>query len=66
MSSQDGVKAWRKGLTRIELEARSDNEAAIRLYEGQGFVHEALMRQVMRFDGVYFDAVLMSLVRSEA
>jgi RimJ/RimL family protein N-acetyltransferase len=60
------VKAWRKGLTRIELEARADNEAAIRLYEGQGFVHEALMRQAMRFDGVYFDAVLMSLVRSEA
>jgi hypothetical protein len=29
-------------------------------------VHEALMRQAMRFDGVYFDAVLMSLVRSEA
>ena len=59
-------KAWRKGLTRIELEARADNKTAIRLYESQGFVHEARMRQAMRFDGVYFDAVLMSLVRHEA
>jgi RimJ/RimL family protein N-acetyltransferase len=59
-------KAWRKGLTRIELEARSDNEAAIRLYERLGFVHEARMRKAMRFDGVYFDSVLMSLVRDEA
>ena len=60
------AKAWDKGLTRIRLEARSDNDRAIRLYESVGFGHEALMRKAMRFDGVYFDAVLMSLVRSEA
>lgn len=58
-------KAWRKGLTRIELEARSDNTAAIALYEKVGFRHEALKAQAMRFDGVYHDAVQMRLLRSE-
>ena len=59
-------KAWSKGITRIELEVRADNERAIRLYERMGFEHEALKRRAMRFDGVYFDAVQMSLVNSEA
>jgi RimJ/RimL family protein N-acetyltransferase len=58
-------RPW-QGLTRIDLEARSDNEAVIRLYEALGFVQEALMRKAMRFDGVYFDAVLMSLVRDDS
>lgn len=56
------TKAWRKGITRIKLEARSDNERAIHLYESLGFVHEAPKRKALRFDGVYFDAVLMSLL----
>lgn len=58
-------KAWARGLTRIELEARADNERAIALYERFGFKHEALKAQAMRFDGVYFDTVLMRLLRSE-
>ncbi len=53
-------KATGKGITRIELEARADNERAIRLYESMGFKHEALKRRAMRFDGVYYDAVQMS------
>ena len=60
------AKSWDKGLTRIRLEARSDNDRAIRLYDSLGFVHEALLRKAMRFDGVYFDTVLMSLVRHES
>lgn len=56
-------KAWRKGLTRIELEARSDNVAAIRLYEKLGFKREAIKARAMRFDGIYFDAVQMCLLR---
>ena len=59
-------KAWQKGLTRIELEARADNRAAISLYEKVGFKQEALKVQAMRFDGVYYDAVQMRLLRGEA
>jgi len=59
------AKARRKGITRIELEARADNRSAIALYERQGFVHEARKRNAMRFDGVYYDAVQMSLVLPE-
>ena len=59
------TKAQAKGITRIELEARADNVRAIALYEKLGFVHEVRKRQAMRFDGVYFDAVQMSLVTAE-
>ena len=59
-------KAWSKGITRIELEARADNFPAIALYEKLGFEHEALKPMGMRFDGVYFDAVQMRLLRSGA
>ena len=56
------AKARAKGITRVELEARADNERAIKLYERLGFQHEATKRQAMRFDGVYYDAVQMSLL----
>ena len=51
-----------KGITRVELEARADNLRATRLYERLGFKHEALKRHAMRFDGVYYDAVQMSIL----
>ena len=60
------AKAWSKGITRIELEVRADNDRAIALYSKLGFVQEARKRQAMRFDGEYFDALLMSLLRSAA
>lgn len=56
------AKARTRGITRIELEARSDNQPAIGLYRKLGFVDEARKRNAMRFDGVYYDAVQMSLV----
>lgn len=56
-------KAWLKGITRIELEARADNAAAIALYEKLGFKHEAVKRNAMRFGGQYYNAVQMSLLR---
>lgn len=59
------VKAKAKGITRVELEVRADNLPAIRLYEKVGFVREALKRNAMRFDGVYYDALQMSLLQPE-
>jgi len=59
-------KAWRKGLTRIELEVRADNERAIRLYRSLGFATEALKRHAMRFGAVYHDALQMSLLHEDA
>jgi putative acetyltransferase len=56
------AKARTQGMTRIELEARADNAGAIRLYERVGFEHEAIKRNAMRFDGVYYDAVQISLL----
>jgi ribosomal protein S18 acetylase RimI-like enzyme len=53
-------KAQARGITRIELEVRADNAAAIGLYRALGFGTEAVKRRAMRFDGVYFDALLMS------
>ena len=60
------TKAWKNGITRIELEVRADNEHAIKLYEKFGFIHEACKRQAMRFDGVYYDAIQMCLVAENA
>lgn len=57
------AKAWTKGMTRIELESRVDNVNAIRLYERAGFRHEGVKRNAMRFDGVYYDAVEMGLLK---
>jgi putative acetyltransferase len=57
------AKAWTQGLTRIELQARADNHAAIRLYERLGFRHEGRKRHAMCFGGVYHDTVAMGLLR---
>jgi RimJ/RimL family protein N-acetyltransferase len=55
-------KAKLKGITRIEIETRVDNLPSIRLYEKLDFLHEAVKRNGMRFDGVYFDTVQMSFI----
>jgi RimJ/RimL family protein N-acetyltransferase len=60
------AKAWSRGITRIQLEARADNLHAIRLYEHLGFSHEVVKRRGMRMDGEYFDTVQMSLLRHES
>ena len=56
------AKARANGITRIVLEARADNTRAIRLYERMGFVHEARKRNALRFEGVYYEAVQMTLL----
>jgi putative acetyltransferase len=55
-------KARAQGITRVTLQARADNAAAIALYRAVGFEHEGLARRAMRFDGVSFDAVQMALL----
>jgi putative acetyltransferase len=56
------AQARAKGVTRVELEARADNLAAIKLYEKLGFVHETTKRNALRYEGVYYDCVQMSLL----
>ena len=56
------AKARDNGITRVELEVRADNQRALNLYERMGFVREAVKRRGMRFDGVYFDSIQMSLI----
>jgi RimJ/RimL family protein N-acetyltransferase len=51
-----------RGLKRIELTVRVDNERARRLYERFGFVTEGLCRRHMRIDGEYKDSWLMALL----
>jgi ribosomal protein S18 acetylase RimI-like enzyme len=54
------AKAASQGLARIELETRVDNTAAIGLYRKLGFIEEGRKRWGMRFDGVYFDTLMMA------
>ncbi|NJD08114.1 MAG: GNAT family N-acetyltransferase [Methylococcaceae bacterium] len=55
-------QAKTQGLSRIELEARADNTAALRLYEKFGFVREAVKPKAMKFEGRYYETVQMGLL----
>lgn len=54
--------ARERGLTRIELSVRHDNERAIALYRKLGFAEEGRKRNAMRVDGVYYDQIFMALL----
>ena len=56
------AQASRAGFVRIELDVRADNARAIALYEKAGFVKEGVIRDAVRVDGAYCDAILMALV----
>jgi ribosomal protein S18 acetylase RimI-like enzyme len=56
------AKARARGITRIQLEVRADNAAAIALYRSTGFEVEAVKPRAMRFDGMYHDALQMRLL----
>ncbi len=53
------------GLHRIGLEVFAFNPRARRAYEKVGFVLEGTQREVFKFDGRYFDAATMSILRPE-
>lgn len=59
------IKAWGRGISRIELEARADNANAISLYERLGFVHEVTHQRGMYMDGQYFDTRQMCLLKPD-
>lgn len=54
--------AKERGISRIELTVRVDNERAKRLYESFGFMTEGLCRRHMLVDGEYKDSWLMALL----
>lgn len=57
--------AWANGLSRIELTVRTDNNVARKLYERIGFEHEGIKRRSMLFDGIYYDAYAMAILRGD-
>ncbi len=60
----DYVTEWAmktRFVSKLDLQVRTDNERAIRLYERKGFVIEGLLTRQMYIDGVYFDHYWMGL-----
>ena len=55
-------KAQKNGISRIALQVRADNENAIALYKKVGFETEGVMRNYMLIDGIFYDALTMSLL----
>jgi RimJ/RimL family protein N-acetyltransferase len=53
------------GMHRIELEVYSFNPRARHVYEKVGFVAEGLLRDVLRWDGQWIDATVMSILAPE-
>jgi RimJ/RimL family protein N-acetyltransferase len=56
------AKAPSVGITRIELEVRTDNGSAIRLYEKLGFVLEGCRKGRLCIQGEYFDTLAMAII----
>jgi hypothetical protein len=52
-------------LLRVGLETMSYNPDAITAYERVGFVHEGRLRNFLYRDGVFYDMVLMGILREE-
>ncbi len=53
------------GLNRVALSVFEFNEAAIHAYEKLGFEREGLLRQALRRDGGFHDAILMSVLAQD-
>lgn len=52
-------------LNRVWLGVNSENTGAVRAYEKAGFVHEGVLRQEQYRNLRYYDAIRMSVLRSE-
>ena len=53
------------GLNRIDLRVYTFNSAAIKCYEGIGFVKEGSMRSVTKYKNEYWDGLIYSMLKSE-
>ena len=53
------------GLNRVGLSVFEFNEDAITTYDGLGFREEGRLRRALRRDGVFHDAILMSVLKEE-
>ncbi|WP_405140991.1 GNAT family N-acetyltransferase [Sphaerisporangium sp. NBC_01403] len=53
------------GLHRISLEVFAFNARAHRVYEKVGFVKEGVLRDALRWDGEWHDAIVMSVLASD-
>jgi RimJ/RimL family protein N-acetyltransferase len=53
------------GYQRVELDTWSGNERAIRAYRACGFQIEGRLRRSELVDGMYYDTILMGLLREE-
>jgi RimJ/RimL family protein N-acetyltransferase len=58
--------ALKNEIYRVTLEAREDNERAIRLYEQVGFKHEARAACALRFEGRFYTGITMALLQGPA
>ncbi|MGL4410280.1 MAG: GNAT family N-acetyltransferase [Zoogloea sp.] len=58
-------KARAQGLIRIELTVRTDNQAAVGLYEKFGFVREGLNHKAIRVNDQFYDTFVMAWVDHE-
>lgn len=53
-------------LHRVSLEVYEYNERAIAVYRKCGFVEEGRMRDALRWDGRWYDALLMSVLSTDS
>ena len=58
--------ALKNEIYRVTLEAREDNERAIRLYERVGFKHESRAACALRFEGKFYTGIQMALLQGPA
>ncbi len=54
--------ARQKGIAKLQLQVRSDNDRAIGLYKRLGFNIEGLIGRAIKLNGNYFDDYIMGLV----
>lgn len=52
-------------LHRISLEVFSFNDRAKHVYKKAGFVEEGVLRDALRWDGEWYDSVIMSMLRPD-
>lgn len=52
-------------LNRIWLTANARNTAGIRAYEKAGFTRDGLLRSYGYINGLYYDSVIMAILRDE-